>query len=42
MAGGQLAEQETLDLTQMQKGSTQEMEAGMGYQGGIEKYYLGM
>lgn len=30
MAGGQLAEQETLDLTQTKKGSIQEMEAGTG------------
>lgn len=42
MAEGQLAEQETLNLTQTQKASILEMEAGMGYRGGIEKYYLGM
>lgn len=42
MADSQLAEQGTLDLTQTWKGSMQEMDARMGYQGGIEKYYLGM
>lgn len=42
MAEGQLAEQGTLDLTQTQKGGIQEMDAGMGYRGRIEKYYLGM
>lgn len=42
VAGGQLAEQETLDLTQTQIGSISITEAVIGYQGGIEKYYLGM